>query len=138
MNQIESSFHLTGKNILITGASSGIGRQCAINCSRMGATVVLFGRDKERLNDTLNSMDNISNHMVYSVDLIEYQKVEEIIKEIVSLKGKIHGLINCAGISTTLPLKMVTTQKMDDFLHNNVLSAINITRFTAKQSSFSE
>jgi NAD(P)-dependent dehydrogenase (short-subunit alcohol dehydrogenase family) len=138
MNQTESSFQLTGKLILITGASSGIGRQCAINCSRMGATVILFGRDKERLNETLNGMDNISNHLFYSVDLLEYDKVEEIIKEIVTLKGKIHGLINCAGISTTLPLKMITPQKMDDFFHNNVLSAINITRFAAKQSSFSE
>jgi NAD(P)-dependent dehydrogenase (short-subunit alcohol dehydrogenase family) len=104
----------------------------------MGANVILFGRNPDRLNDTLNCMDNISNHLVYSVDLREYNKVEELIKEIVLQKGKMHGLVNCAGISNTLPLKMITPDKMDDFFHNNVLSSINITRFVTKQSSFSE
>ena len=41
-------FDLTGKNILISGASSGIGRQCAISCGKMGATVILMGRDNAR------------------------------------------------------------------------------------------
>ena len=138
MNKIESPFHLKGKNIIVTGASSGIGRQCAIYCSRMGATVVLFGRNKERLNETLNYMDNISSHLVYSVDLLEYERVEEIIKELVLQKVKINGLVNCAGISTTLPLKMITTDKMDDFFHANVHSSINITKLAAKKTSFSE
>lgn len=138
MNQIKSPFHLKGKNIIVTGASSGIGRQCAINCSRMGANVVLFGRNKERLNETLNGMDNIDIHSVYSVDLLEYERVEEIIKELVQHKGKINGLVNCAGISTTLPLKMINPQKMDDFFHANVHSCINITKLATKQASFSE
>jgi NAD(P)-dependent dehydrogenase (short-subunit alcohol dehydrogenase family) len=138
MNQTESPFHLKGKNILVTGASSGIGRQCAISCSRMGANVVLFGRNKERLNETLNCMENISNHLVYSVDLLEYERVDDIIKELVQLKGKINGLVNCVGISSTLPLKMINTQKMDDFFHTNVYSCINISKLAAKQTSFSE
>jgi NAD(P)-dependent dehydrogenase (short-subunit alcohol dehydrogenase family) len=104
----------------------------------MGANVVLFGRNEVRLNETLNSMDNKSNHLCYSVDLLEYEKVDGIIKEIVLQKGKIHGLINCAGISTTLPLKMITPQKMDDFFHTNVHSSINITKVVSKQASFSE
>jgi NAD(P)-dependent dehydrogenase (short-subunit alcohol dehydrogenase family) len=138
MNQNESPFQLKGKNIIVTGASSGIGRQCAINCSRMGANVILFGRNKERLNETMNGLENISSHLFYSVDLLEYERVEEIIKESVQQKGKIHGLVNCAGISTTLPLKMINTQKMDDFFHANVHGSINITKHVAKQASFSE
>jgi NAD(P)-dependent dehydrogenase (short-subunit alcohol dehydrogenase family) len=138
MNQIESPFNLKGKNIIVTGASSGIGSQCAISCSRMGANVVLFGRNKERLSETLKGMDNIANHSVCSVDLLEYERVEEIIKEFVQHNGKINGLVNCAGISTTLPLKMITPQKMDDFFHSNVNSSINITKLAAKQVSFSE
>ena len=138
MNTIDSPFNLTNKNIIITGASSGIGRQCAINCSRMGANVALFGRNQVRLNETLSGMENISNHLVYSVDLLEYESVEEKIKEFVGQKGKISGLINSAGISTTLPLKMITSQKMDEFFHTNVQSCINITKFVSKIAAFSE
>jgi NAD(P)-dependent dehydrogenase (short-subunit alcohol dehydrogenase family) len=138
MNQIESPFHLNGKNIIITGASSGIGRQSAINCSRLGANVILIGRDNERLSETLNGMENISNHLTYSVDLLEYEKVEEIIKELVQAKGQIHGLVNCAGVSTTLPLNMINPKKMNDFFQSNVYSSLNITKFVAKQISFSE
>ena len=50
-------FSLNGKKIMITGASSGIGRQCAIDCSKMGATVVLIGRDESRLQETLIQME---------------------------------------------------------------------------------
>ena len=53
-------FDLTGKNILISGASSGIGRQCAISCDKMGATVILMGRDNARLEETLSQMDEPS------------------------------------------------------------------------------
>jgi NAD(P)-dependent dehydrogenase (short-subunit alcohol dehydrogenase family) len=134
----ESPFHLLDKNVIVTGASSGIGRQCAINCSRMGANVILLGRNKERLDETLNCLKNKFNHLYYSVDLLEYGKVDEIVKELILQKGKIHGLVNCAGISTTLPLKMITPQKMDDFLHTNVHTSMNITRLVAKQASFSE
>lgn len=48
-------FDLTGKNILITGASSGIGRAVAIECSKLGAQLIVTGRDNERLQETLNS-----------------------------------------------------------------------------------
>jgi NAD(P)-dependent dehydrogenase (short-subunit alcohol dehydrogenase family) len=137
MNQ-DSPFHLIDKNVVITGASSGIGRQCAIHCSRMGANVILFGRNKERLEETLNCLENKSNHLYYSVDLLEYEKVGEIIKALVLQKGKIHGLVNSAGISTTLPLKMITPPKMDDFFHANVHTSMNITRLVAKQTAFSE
>jgi NAD(P)-dependent dehydrogenase (short-subunit alcohol dehydrogenase family) len=104
----------------------------------MGANVFLFGRNSERLNETLNCMDNIPNHLVFAVDLLEYARVGELINEIVLQKGMIHGLINCAGISTTLPLRMITPEKMDEFFHNNVFSSINITKLVAKPSTFSQ
>jgi NAD(P)-dependent dehydrogenase (short-subunit alcohol dehydrogenase family) len=138
MNIIDTPFNLTNKNIIITGASSGIGRQCAINCSRMGANVALFGRNQERLDETLAGMENTSNHIAYSVDLLEYEKVDEYIKDFVGQKGKISGLINSAGVSTTLPLKMITPQKMDDFFDANVQTCINITKFASKMTAFSE
>ncbi len=103
MDTINNPFSLSGKTIIVTGASSGIGRQCAITCSRMGASVVLFGRDQARLKEVLGLMEEPDKHIICAVDLIEYERVEENVKEVVMQKGKIDGLINCAGISTTLP-----------------------------------
>jgi NAD(P)-dependent dehydrogenase (short-subunit alcohol dehydrogenase family) len=131
-------FSLTGKNIIVTGASSGIGRQCAITCSYMGAVVTIFGRDQNRLMETLSIMEDPERHSVVAVDLIEYEKVEDEVRKVVSKKGKIEGLINCAGISTTLPLNAVSPQKMERFFQTNVIGAINLTRLIIKPSHFSE
>ncbi|MEN7551148.1 SDR family oxidoreductase [Rapidithrix thailandica] len=134
----KTPFSLTGKNIIVTGASSGIGRQCAINCSQMGANVILLGRDKQRLDQTLNSTTTPLKHLTYSLDLLDYSKVEEVLKDIVSQKGKIHGLVNCAGISTTLPLRAITPRKLDEFLHTNVHGGIQLTKLVTKKAFISE
>lgn len=131
-------FSLDDKLILVTGASSGIGRQCAIVCSYMGARVVLFGRDPVRLGDTFRMMKNPGRHIKYAVDLVDYKKVEEIVPELVKVKGKIDGLINCAGISTTLPLNSSTPEKMELYFKTNVIGPMNLTRLAVKPSHFSE
>ena len=58
-------FSLVGKNILVTGASSGLGRQTAISCSESGAKVILVARNKERLEDTRQRMKNPELHLIY-------------------------------------------------------------------------
>lgn len=132
------TFSLSGKKIIITGASSGIGRMCSVVCSQRGGKVILFGRDRTRLNDTLSQMENSSGHSAISVDLRDYEKVENIIDDIISRTGKIDGLINCAGISTTLPLNMARPEKLDEFFSINVHAAINLTRIVVRRSNFSD
>jgi NAD(P)-dependent dehydrogenase (short-subunit alcohol dehydrogenase family) len=131
-------FSLLGKNIIITGSSSGIGRQCAITCSLMGANVILFGREQLRLDETLEKMQEPGRHLICAIDLTEYDKVDKIIMEIVTKTGRIDGVINCAGISTTLPLIAISPKKMEQFFHINVIGAINITRQIVKSYNFSE
>lgn len=131
-------FSLAGKLILITGASSGIGKECAITCSRMGATVALFGRDISRLHKTLELMDNSSTHSVFAVDILEYEAMAEYVKLIVSQNGLINGLINCAGISTTLPLNAISPKSMETFFQTNVLGSIQLTKQVIKPSHFSD
>lgn len=120
-------FSLEGKTILITGASSGIGAQCAIDCSKMGAKVVLVARNKQRLSETLSSMEG-EGHLSVSIDLINFAELKDCVKNIVGQVGPINGLVNCAGISTTMPLKLMNSEKMDKFFHSNVFSAIELTR----------
>lgn len=138
MNHGNCPFSLDNKLIVVTGASSGIGQQCAIACDLMGATVILFGRDPVRLNETLLLMKNKNKHFVCLVDLLEFDKVYEKVKEVVETKGKINGLINCAGISTTLPLNAITSEKMQLFFQTNVFGGINLTKLVVKPGNFSE
>lgn len=120
-------FILEGKTIVVTGASSGIGRQCAIDCSKMGAKVVLIARNEERLKETLSSMEG-DDHMVQPFDLTDYAGLKNFVKDIVLQAGPIDGLVNCAGISTTLPLKLMDDAKLEEFFRVNVFSAIDLTR----------
>lgn len=138
MNVEKSPFSLKNKFIIVTGSSSGIGRVCAVTCSRMGATVALFGRDIPRLEETLSLMNDPENHMICTVDLTDYEKIENLVKEIVSQKGRLNGLINCAGISTTLPLNAVTPGRMNEFFETNVIGSINLSKQVVRSSHFSE
>lgn len=131
-------FSLKNKLILVTGASSGIGRQCAVTCSRAGARIILMGRDQGRLEETLGMTGNTEQHKLYAVDLLDFEKVAGIVTEIVEANGPINGLINCAGISTTLPLNAISPAKMEEFFTTNVSGAINLTKQALKLAHFSK
>jgi len=120
-------FSLEEKTVVITGASSGIGQQCAIDCSKMGAKVVLIGRNEQRLSETQSSLKG-EGHLSVAFDLTNFGELKGFVKSIVERVGPIDGLVNCAGISTTLPLKLMNAEKMDEFFHSNVFSAIELTR----------
>ncbi len=138
MEDLFNPFSLSDKLVLITGASSGIGRQCAISCSKMGALVVLFGRDKDRLKETRSVMLNNESHLIYCIDLTEYENVGRIIENIVIQNGRISGLINCAGISTTLPFNSLNPERIEHFFRTNVMSAVSMTKYVVKAAHFSE
>lgn len=95
MSEIFNPFSLVGKTILVTGASSGIGRATAIACSKMGAHVIATGRNVERLNETLEKMANPESHLLITADLSNEEERQEIPAAI----EKIDGLVHCAGIS---------------------------------------
>ncbi len=131
-------FSLQDKTIIVTGASSGIGRECSVSCSRQGARVVLMGRDHNRLNETMALMQERNDHTICAVDLTNYEEVEKMISGLTPGFGKIDGLVNCAGISTTLPLNMVKPDKLGEFFSANVQAAVNLTRVVTRLSNFSE
>ncbi len=120
-------FSLENKTVIVTGASSGIGKQCAVDCSKMGARVVLLGRNLERLEETMALMGG-KGHLLVSFDLTESKKIKEMVSNVVSSVGPIHGVLHCAGISETLPLKLLKSELLDKFFRNNVYSAIELTR----------
>ena len=128
-------FDLTGKLIVISGASSGIGRQCAIDCSKMGAKVALFGRNIERLNETRTLMEGME-HKCFSVDLADSELIPSIVADAVATMGRIDGVVNCAGISGVFPLKTMSIKRMEEFVRTNVFSALELTRECVKKKHF--
>ena len=95
-------FSLEGKTILVTGASSGLGQGIAIQCSKMGARVVLNGRNAERLQETLSLMEG-ENHLVVSADIATQVGIEKVALEVPELDG----YVNSAGIPSLIPLKNI-------------------------------
>ena len=87
-------YSLVGKAILITGASSGIGRSTAIECSKLGAQVVITGRDHNRLQETFDQLEGTS-HLMIQADLTNEDDLEKLINELPQLSG----LVNNAGIA---------------------------------------
>lgn len=136
MSNVNNPFTLENKVIVITGASSGIGRQCAVSCSQQGATVILAGRNQQGLNETQGQMANPDKHLCFAFDLTDYEQSDKFVMEIVSTIGRIDGLVNAAGISTTLPLKLTSIKKMEEFFRSNVFGAVNLTKNVAKQTNF--
>ena len=129
-------FDLEGKNIIVTGASSGLGRQVAISCSKMGARIILMGRNQERLQETLLTMQNPELHIPVLIDLTEFDMIEGIIEDHVARIGKIDGIVNCAGISSTLPLRSVSPEKLQNHFSINVIAAYQLTRVVSNPKYF--
>jgi NAD(P)-dependent dehydrogenase (short-subunit alcohol dehydrogenase family) len=126
----KNPFDLSGKKLVITGASSGIGRQCAITANTLGAFVVLIGRSEERLIETASSLSN-TDYLLLAVDITDYEQTAAELEKL--LQGlKIDGIIHAAGISTTLPLRNITPEKLQPFFETNVFAAINITKLLTK------
>jgi NAD(P)-dependent dehydrogenase (short-subunit alcohol dehydrogenase family) len=125
-------FSLRNKTILITGASSGIGRQTSIDCSHMGANLILLGRRKQELEKTLKLLDK-GNHSFYVCDITDFGSLEPIINQAVDCSGKIAGFVHSAGIESTIPLGNIKPEYYNKFFSTNVVSAFEITKTVAKK-----
>ena len=129
---MNNPFSLKNKNILITGASSGIGRQCAIIFSQLGANVILIARNKERLKDTFNKLEK-GNHLIISQDITEYNKLEEVVNTAVDKIGKISGFVHSAGIEMTLPLRNMQPSYYEKMFSVNVIAGFELAKIISKK-----
>ena len=130
-------FNLKNKNIIITGASSGIGRQCAVTFSQLGANVILIARNEERLKETYNKLDK-GNHLIISQEITEYDKLKEIVNTAVDKIGKISGFVHSAGIEMTVPLRSMTPSYYENMFAINVISGFELARIISKKKYLDE
>ncbi len=124
-------FDFTGKKILVTGASSGIGQSLSVELSKQGAKVVMIARNEERLNDTLSQMEG-TGHIKLCVDLAETEDLTLVFQEIMSDGVKLNGLVHCAGIASVYPLRTISRKKIEDCMKINYYSFIELTKQYSK------
>lgn len=120
-----------GKTILVTGASSGIGREIAITLSRKGATVVITGRNDERLLNTYNNLlcDNGQQHLQIIADLSKDEQIEKLAAETMA----VDGVVLCSGINDKAPIKHVNRERIDKMYNANVYGPMLLVRELLKE-----
>jgi NAD(P)-dependent dehydrogenase (short-subunit alcohol dehydrogenase family) len=116
-------FSLEGRRILVTGASSGIGRQVAISCAQMGASVVLTGRNAVRLEETRAQLVGDA-HRLITADLAEADAVDRVVASV----GELNGVVHSAGIAKLAPFRMLSDKHLDDVLGINLRAPLLLTR----------
>jgi NAD(P)-dependent dehydrogenase (short-subunit alcohol dehydrogenase family) len=118
---------MTGKTVLITGASSGIGRATAVMQSKLGARVILNGRNEEALQETLSLMSG-HDHIVAPFNMDEVDRLCDWVKSLTTAHGQIDGFAHCAGIQITKPIKLFDLEFFDKVMHTNLASAFALTK----------
>lgn len=111
---MNNPFTLVGKTVLVTGASSGIGRAVAIESSKLGATLIITARNKERLNETFLALEG-DGHRQFIADLVNLCETNEISNYF----SEIHGIVHCAGIVKTLPFHFTTKEQLEHLMNIN-------------------
>jgi len=116
-------FQLQGKTLLVTGASSGIGRQTAISCAEMGALIVATGRDAARLEETLGALPG-EGHRCIVADLT----LEGDLANLVQVCGALNGIAHCAGIAAIGPFRMISQKQIREIFGINFDAPILLTQ----------
>jgi NAD(P)-dependent dehydrogenase (short-subunit alcohol dehydrogenase family) len=126
---------LKDKVVLITGASSGIGKRTAIFFSQQGAKVIVTGRNQERLTETFNDLQG-DKHFSLCANLDSPDDVEQLIKSAVSEMGPLDGVVHCAGVQKTLPVKVLKETHFDEIFNANVKSAQFLAKSISRKGRF--
>lgn len=130
----KNPFSLEGKVILVTGASSGIGRACAVACAEAGASVVLTGRDEARLEETFRMLSQPLGALTAKcvADLSDEKDFENLLG---ASSAPYDGIVHCAGISKLRPFPFASPQVLKKLLSVNTLAPIELTRRLLKNGA---
>lgn len=120
-------FNIEGKSILITGASSGLGKEIAIRCAEKGAQLIITGRDQGRLAETNALLSG--SHLSIPCDLSEENNIIELVKQLPALDG----VIFCAGVIEYNPIKFVNSNRIKNTFSVNFDSQAVLTQQLVKQ-----
>jgi len=118
---------LSGRHILVTGASSGIGRQTSILISKLGAKVTISGRNQEQLDNTIALLEG-TGHRSAAFDLNNVSRIPTWIREQAAIGGMFHGAVHVAGLRQTIPLRVLELDSIDEMMRVNFSSGVMLAR----------
>lgn len=121
-------FSLENKTVLVTGASSGIGQTIAVECSKLGADVIITARNAERLQETAKQFESIKYEPLIA-DLTSAEDIENLVNQI----PEIDGLVLCAGRALTAPVKQATPEKYQEVMNTNFYAQAELLRVLYKK-----
>lgn len=124
---------LQNKTVIVTGGSKGIGKEIALSFAKLGANVIIAGRNKEALNQTLTQLQTFNgHHKAVGVDVNDINRVRELVDDVVHEYGTVDVLVNNAGINIPKPALEVTEEDWDQVLDTNLKSAFFFSQAVAK------
>ncbi len=126
---------LGGRTILVTGASSGIGREAAVLLSQLNARVVLTARNEERLSATLSALHN-DGHWAEPFDLSRTEEIPKWVQGVAAKTGPLDAIVHAAGKQSTMPISIVNEQSVDDLVRTNLYSAIMLARGFSQKNCY--
>lgn len=126
---------LSGRTVLVTGASSGIGRATAILISELGGRVVLSGRDAERLSATRTAMAS-GDHAIVTYDLTQTDGLSAWLRSVAAETGPFDGLVHSAGVQTTRPLGAVSRADYERIMGVNLAAALWLSKALRQKSTY--
>jgi len=124
---VYNPLNMSNKTVLVTGASSGIGRQTAVELAALGARLVLVGRDEVNLAATLALLPD-AKHVLAPFDLNQPDKLSGWLREMTASIGLLHGLAHCAGIHLVKPLKFMEPKDYQLIFESNIGVAFNLSK----------
>lgn len=127
MPAILNPMDMTGRHILVTGASAGIGRATAIMLSRLGAMVTITGRDESRLAATFAALAGDGHHHA-AFDLSAIDAIPAWMKERARLTAPFHGIAHCAGIQTLRPIRIFQSDFFEEVMRTNLGAALALAK----------
>lgn len=130
---MNNPFSLEGKTILVTGASSGIGRSIAVECSKMGAKLIITGRHKTRLYETFSLLEG-NNHEQYNADLTSLDELQFLVKSL----PKLDGIVSNAGVISPRVLQMTKMEDVNSVFDINTLVPIHLSRLIIQEQKINK
>jgi NAD(P)-dependent dehydrogenase (short-subunit alcohol dehydrogenase family) len=127
-------FSLKGKTILVTGAAGGIGRATSLECSKLGAKLILTDINEEGLKETLAVLENQEQHSYYIANLTTDDDIDYLVSQV----DKLDGFVSNAGITKPMPVKFINREDMGRILSVNTLAPVFLTQRLLKKKKFSK
>ena len=130
---VEGLVNLSGKSVLITGASAGIGKGVALQCAKLGAKCVVTARNENRLQETFDSLEGDGHQMIIA-DLTDFDKLSGVVSQL----PKLDGIVHCAGVGQRIMCKFLEEANIDKVMNINFKAPVMLQTEILKQKKINK